>query len=1206
VPLPLPTVFPPTLQLRPLFEPLGTIYFALLPSFATLRRDRACVVTHIIVRYSLFCHACEAAQTWRNTLSACITSNIMPRLGENKPSPNAIAYLIHHLVLPPKLPQGDDSDPHYERILLRTTIRALQEFQTHFKNAVQSRNIESVVFTVTNLLDSRDSDGSVSGSQLVSFLAGLTTGATRGAIPVEIKAQNAGLFVSRCQDSIVFESFELSPTNQETLSAKGRLIRSFPAYASMISAEFFGEADLRATLAQTIAQLASQPAPGFQPRVRKAKQDHDEMRDTTHPGMVTNLLMNVISALGKPTNAPTIWKNTREDVLWSNCKQPWRRSPLWLLLRVSIQIQFSRAAAVSGSKESLYKPFMVFLLSSVLHLASEYPEELGTEILYATSAKLSRRIKKLETLSQNMHPSPNWMDPVCKTLFRTHDVINKRWKHILNGTRLYVDTKALEELRPENDIKVKLPELDQFIKDIAARKAVANISKFQPTVQYPQFSAHELPSSFTAYGEYQYFRLAAVDRWVECHLAQWLDGHIGDQTVTKKLRDFIQAYHDIAKSTYAGFPGSVSIMYLIIMELWVACDKSACHIHPLLCDFDPEVPMELLQSLLLPSKDQMRRLCDVESYIQFRRNLASNHAPSLFRSFGHPSSFAVKFFDRSPLHQTLLSRIEENATRKKQEKCSELSSKKRDYRGYMEQYDLISECDRRWVVTDSQYDIGEYRHAYDCKKCYWESKAKNIEIQVYEWPLSSNRYVAKSTAFELDVPEVFSNWRDVTIFLLKNVFESKYQQQQQPRASYTLPGDQGLSSFLSHAHYNTQRIILLSQVKPNTKTHRKERGRGAIVNLTEEDVCVNNGLQYAYFDDAENIFTDALCSTDVVLQSCVYKLPARSLQLQKYLLRSPSQPDGVPPNEVIASQSECPDHISLGEYKAFGALPLGYRIQYMNILTQLSMPALDFSKVETQLLILQTTLQVGYPSTQGIIERAAHEILSEEIFGTAMINQLEAAIQRVAENWESWRALASFVQLTTRLLTLAASPKIQERCRAHLDKARKVSLSWLNIIKSRTCASIDDGQRAELYSRTVEIALLCISTFDVDQNHVVRILHEPSAASILLQCSIVVQENKDTASSEHDQLYRAMLQSWRSLAYRIFPILKDEIMWYGSNCLDDAVTVSWSAFRPATSWQSLRSPYEHWLVMKPTSENNDVVSPTHHTTVYVDHFSFVS
>ena len=60
----------------------------------------------------------------------------MPRLGENKPSPNAIAYLIHHLVLPPKLPQGDDSDPHYERILLRTTIQALQEFQTHFKNAV--------------------------------------------------------------------------------------------------------------------------------------------------------------------------------------------------------------------------------------------------------------------------------------------------------------------------------------------------------------------------------------------------------------------------------------------------------------------------------------------------------------------------------------------------------------------------------------------------------------------------------------------------------------------------------------------------------------------------------------------------------------------------------------------------------------------------------------------------------------------------------------------------------------------------------------------------------------------------------------------------------------------------------------------------------------------------------------------------------------
>jgi hypothetical protein len=229
----------------------------------------------------------------------------MPRLGENIQSPEAIAYLINYLVLPPKFPQGDDPDPHHERILLRITFQVLQEFQTYLNNLVQSRQVQSVASTVTNLLDSLDSNGSISESQLAPILAGLNTGATQGAISVEIRAQNARIFVSKHKDFIVFESFELSPTDKEVLAAKGRLVRSFPAFASMISAELFREADLRATLAQTIAKLASQPAPGFQPQIRKAKQDYDEMRDTTHPSMVTNLLMNVISALGEPTNAPT-------------------------------------------------------------------------------------------------------------------------------------------------------------------------------------------------------------------------------------------------------------------------------------------------------------------------------------------------------------------------------------------------------------------------------------------------------------------------------------------------------------------------------------------------------------------------------------------------------------------------------------------------------------------------------------------------------------------------------------------------------------------------------------------------------------------------------------------------------------------------------------------------------------------------------------
>jgi len=40
----------------------------------------------------------------------------------------ATLYLIHHIVLPPKLPQADDCEVEYENALLDITIESLQKF----------------------------------------------------------------------------------------------------------------------------------------------------------------------------------------------------------------------------------------------------------------------------------------------------------------------------------------------------------------------------------------------------------------------------------------------------------------------------------------------------------------------------------------------------------------------------------------------------------------------------------------------------------------------------------------------------------------------------------------------------------------------------------------------------------------------------------------------------------------------------------------------------------------------------------------------------------------------------------------------------------------------------------------------------------------------------------------------------------------------
>jgi hypothetical protein len=80
--------------------------------------------------------------------------------------------------------------------------------------------------------------------------------------------------------------------------------------------------------------------------------------------------MNVIAALGETTDTSRILKHTREEVLFNECARPWRRSPSWLLVRVTLQLLFSRKCAKMKYPHQMYKGFMVLLLSRILELVS--------------------------------------------------------------------------------------------------------------------------------------------------------------------------------------------------------------------------------------------------------------------------------------------------------------------------------------------------------------------------------------------------------------------------------------------------------------------------------------------------------------------------------------------------------------------------------------------------------------------------------------------------------------------------------------------------------------------------------------------------------------------------------------------------------------------------------------------------------------------
>ncbi|RYO29176.1 hypothetical protein AA0111_g6158 [Alternaria arborescens] len=1084
----------------------------------------------------------------------------------------ATSYAIHHVVLPPKLPQQDDRNTEHELALLKIVIQALESLRHHVKHE-HVGSITAAIATVENLRTCRDHHGNNSELQVREVLTKVANDTT-GAVPLEIKEQNAGILVSHSSNSLNFEFFELSPTNTAAMS-QGRLVRDFPGYASKIPTANINP-DLVESISRTIATMSTQTAPGFQPQVRKNNKTMSEERDTTHPGMVTDFFMNIITALGESTDVQRITKHTREEVLWSNCLSPWRRSPLWLLLRVSLQLLFARSAPDALHVDGLYKAFMVFMVAQLLDLAKQNVKDMGSETIQLVLAKLTRRLRKFELLKQTEYLQPGWMLHIQDRMNGGHTLIEENWKAQIGNPQGNINFSAIAKLKPKADVDIELSGLDVFLSSIKARQREVSLSTFTPTSKYPSYEATQLPNNVkSAYSnEDKYFRLTAVETWVEYRLTDWTRSHLHDEDACGRLRTIMTEYYGIASEAYSGAPIGMSIMYLTLTELWIACDKIACTIYPLLLAYDPEVDLKEFQCLTLPLKTHLNRLNVAECYVKSRRAEALKR-PSVYRDFGHSSSFAVRYFDQQEYLQAILSKIEADAAAKRQEKCEELARLKREYQQYMGRYNSL-QCEYRTEVYNWRLGYTHQVHSWSCGRCAAKSHADGLTIGIFEWPVSPRIHEAKATVFELVVPDSYSNWRDASAFFITTVLGYKDAKESRPSKSYTLDNHHGLSHLLS-ARYSKRRIVPLSDIKSHTVTHRKQKK--AIPHLTDDDVCLQNALRYAYYDTSTRTFSTSIpgCTLEVPTK-CKYPMPKRSKALERFMCRPPSSPDGLPVNEVIASLFDCPAHFSIDEYKALGALPLGHNIIYSNILAQLAIPSVDWTKVETQCIVLQSIQQTGLSDQS--IERSSHSILGKSSFGHAMLEQLETNLDRIRENWESWRAAATFSLLARRVLSLTSSLDVRSRAFNYLESLRNVCLRWLRRLKQRVSTSTDDGQRTELYSRATEVALLCTSTYGVEEADFKAILQQGSAVSILVQSSIVVQEHCESMQSDFPELFSITLQSWKSLMFRILPTLRKRILANDSG-LSDAIKANWAAFESTSSnsWTPLNtSSQRHWML----------------------------
>jgi hypothetical protein len=228
--------------------------------------------------------------------------------------------------------------------------------------------------------------------------------------------------------------------------------------------------------------------------------------------MVTGLLRGI----GHVTDVCRIFKHSREEILREHLQLPWRRSPLWLLIRVALQLVFERLGNELGRYRkplSLYKHFMVFLMSTIVNKSAL--QSLSHDLLFVMTAKISRRLLKLGPAEE-----ATWLRYTEKAIIGIESKLKRKWDLIQSSARYTLDLSALSTLDFGQDTLLAMDTLRPYLEEISKHSS-AEIPKAQG-IYGPPFQrneARDLPNvKFSQDRELAFFELADFESGVETNL----------------------------------------------------------------------------------------------------------------------------------------------------------------------------------------------------------------------------------------------------------------------------------------------------------------------------------------------------------------------------------------------------------------------------------------------------------------------------------------------------------------------------------------------------------------------------------------------------------------------------------------------------------------------------------------------------------------
>ena len=363
---------------------------------------------------------------------------------------------------------------------------------------------------------------------------------------------------------------------------------------------------------------------------------------SAHPRYVNTLLSGILQNVGRTADVPRFTKRVRNA--------GWHRSPLWLLIRVAIQMSVHRSLGRTS-----YKRFMLFFMCTLAR--DESHATLSSNLLRLMSSTVLRRSSKLDS------STPHWLSELALgTSIHLREMLDARWKQRDARPSSFRNPSQDELTR---DTQLSLLHNREYIQSLLTNPDCNAVSTpFHPRRRCYGTIEDFLSLDGSFFGE-EYkidpvFTMYNVERLVEQGISDWLVHVTNVDEACTQLEILMDKYLKIALEMVDKTDNleDRSNRLLTAIELFVALDKLVLKEIPILADYLPGIPIRFLETLLLRKATTLHRLSCAYQYLYARYSRAHPGWSLLSNEFTE-DSFPVRYYNQSPHLQQLKARIEQ-------------------------------------------------------------------------------------------------------------------------------------------------------------------------------------------------------------------------------------------------------------------------------------------------------------------------------------------------------------------------------------------------------------------------------------------------------------------------------------------------------------------------------------------------------------------